>query len=188
MVTEETKAILQACIAEKRFCAVRNRLESEERFLLPLRMEEEFWLSAVESELKTDGFLIDRLSNIDQIHPSGDGSLELTASLHIAETLRVPDIDLAAPDHIFAWLASSGCAVLLECVHPGRADIDLFSCAVTDCTAETFDIRCFDADCRWKGGILTVPYDAVQRLSFGSGILRSYEAVLPPMPGRKKQL
>lgn len=185
MTKEEIKAVLRACAEEKRFCTVRNLHESDERFLLPLRTEDEFYLAAVESELSLDGFLIDRLSCADLVIPAGDLSAALVQSLRLTETLRIPDMDLSAPDHIFAWLASSGCAVYLECVHPGRQDVGLFLCTVTDCTPETFDIRCFDTACHWDGGILTVPYTAVRRLAFGSGILRGYEAVLPPVPGRK---
>ena len=186
MTTEEIKAILQTCAEENRFCTIRNLAESDERFLLPLRVEDTFYLSAVESELHLDGFLIDRTDCADLIIPAGEQSAALAQSLRLTETLRIPDMDISAPNRIFAWLASSGCAVYLECVHPGRQDVGLFLCTVTDCTPETFDIRCFDTACHWDGGIRTLPYEAVRRIVFGSGILRSYEAILPPMPGRKK--
>lgn len=185
MTLEENKETLLSCIEDEIFCTVRNRQETDERFLLPLKAEDGFYLAAIESELQLDGYLIDRLSALDCVIPAGEQSRRLCGQLRILHNLPIPDMDLSQPDHIFAWLASQGCAVYLECVHPGRQDIGFFTCFVTDCSAETFDIRCFDTACRWNGGILTVPYTAVRRVEFGSNLLKSYEALLPPMPGKR---
>ena len=186
MADPENRDLLLRCAREKRFCAVRNAYETEDRFLLPLLVEQDFFLAAVEAEMRTDGYLIDRISSVERVVPAGDESVNCAALLQIPESVRVPDIDLNAPDRIFAWLASRGYPIYVECAWPGRLDVGMFTGVVTDCSADAFDIRRFDTNCRWDGGILTVPYENLLRLMFDTEILKTYGAVLPPQPGRKR--
>lgn len=166
---EKTEAyeFIKKCIDGKYLCSVRMKYESEDRYLCPLAVSENYYLAMIQDRMNVDGYVWDRLESIDRARPSDAFANAVAAHEGLFDPENMPPVEIAAPQTFFAFLASEGCPVNIECYAGGRCVCFLLG-RVDNCSATEFTFRALSLAGDLAAETQSVPYDAVIRVTFGT--------------------
>ncbi len=176
---EQIRQTIENCISGRLFCSVLNKFEYEYRHLLPVKSSEGLFLSMIESGMSLDGCLIERFENVGHAVPAGDFARRIADREGVFDSLEVPPIEIDTFSQIFAYLVNNVCPVCLECGSTDDRAITLLTGLVTDCSDVSLRFQRFGNDLRWAGKPVTIPYEAVVRLTFGTRALSDIGKILP---------
>jgi len=176
---DEKRDTVNRAIEDGNFCSVMDLYETQIRYLLPLKSSDEFYLSLQEDDMSLDGYLLERFSSIDRVIVSRDNVLRFAEEDGVLDNLKIPDVDITTPANFFAWLVAEGTPIYLECAEPGSRKTDFMLGRVEDCNPYSLSIRGFSLDCLWDKRAMTVNYDSVLRVCFGTKALLNFGKMLP---------
>lgn len=170
MTPTEANTFLKSCIDNRQICAIRMKYENEDRVLCPLAVSENYFLAMPVENIALDGYLWDRLESIDRASVYSDEAQLLYARGGLFDSDNMPPVEIAAAQTFFAFLASEGCPVYVECYAGGRQVCFLIG-RVENCTPTDLIFRQLSITGDLHPDTQSIPYAAVIRVSFGTQAL-----------------
>jgi hypothetical protein len=143
---------------------------------------EKRFLALQESEFRFDGYIIEDYATVDRAVPADERFSEIARLEGLLDGPEAPPVELSSYRSIFAFLCNAGYNVEIETGTPGGGGISIFTGRVTNCTEHDFRLLRFGIDCRWDNFPVTVWYDDLRVVRFGSKYLEMYSKHLPTCP------
>ncbi|MCQ2428085.1 MAG: hypothetical protein MJ137_06760 [Clostridia bacterium] len=178
---QKTEAIKKA-VAERRFCAVRLMYEHTERHMIPIAAGKDRFIAVNESDLKLDGYILIDFRQVDAVYMLSEASGEIARNEGFLDAVRIPPVDLDSPRMIFSYLANSGTNIEVEVCSDASRETAIFPGRVVGTTDYEFRLLIFNVSCTWEKRPVTIGYDRLRAVKFGTGYLDIYSKYLPTCP------
>ncbi|MBQ2511833.1 MAG: hypothetical protein II534_00575 [Clostridia bacterium] len=182
MAEKSIRETIEECAGRTGFCSILNRFEYSYRHILPVMAGEKRFLALQESEFRFDGYIIEDYATVDRAVPADERFSEIARLEGLLDGPEAPPVELSSYRSIFAFLCNAGYNVEIETGTPGGGGISIFTGRVTNCTEHDFRLLRFGIDCRWDNFPVTVWYDDLRVVRFGSKYLEMYSKHLPTCP------
>lgn len=182
MTEQEIKENAKRAADEKLFCRLLCKFEYEPRFILPLKASEGLFLSAIESGMSFDGYLVERFQNVDSLKALEPEQSELARRKGLFDSLDVPQLETGSLQQIFAYLVTESECVYLELGSPDSREISFETGLCVDCSDTGLRIVRFDTGMRRDRSATFIPYSSVVRLVFGTRSLKARKKYLSNNP------
>ena len=174
MTEREIKETAEKAAEERLFCSLLCKFEYEPRHILPLKVSEGLFLSAIESGLGFDGYLVERFENVASLTALPPEAGEFAARKGLFDRLEVPPVETGSLQQVFAYLVGSGECAEYELGAPGSREIEFGACRCTDCDGNGFYAIRFAFDLSRDRSPVFIPYSSLVRLTFGTRALKRY--------------
>ncbi len=174
MTEQAVKETAAKAAGERLFCSLLCKFEYEPRHVLPLKTSEGLFLSAIESGMGFDGYLVERFENVASLTALPPEAGELAGRGGLFDRLEVPAAEIGSLQQIFAYLVGEGECALYELGAPDSREITFGTGLCVDCDGEGFKVIRFGSDLSRDRSPFFIPYSSLVRLTFGTRALRAY--------------
>ena len=182
MKTETIIDTIRECTERRAFCEVWLYYEYSWRHLLPVAADANRFMALQESDYSFDGYLIIDYRSVDRAFAMPDKYCEIARLEGLLDSVRIPPIELSSYRAVFAYLANSGTNIEVDICSETDRRTAIFAGRAVGCTDYEFQLLRFDINCVWDRRPITVGYDRLKAVRFGSRYLDIYSKYLPTCP------
>ena len=181
MNKSEARDILVSCLKPPTICRVLFQYHNYDEFFFPLKVSEKLFLGVSENDFRLDGYTVRRLKDIVQAEPVRGTYLKIHRAEGTLNRLHLPPLPIHDWHTVCDALSASNELVILEC--DTKENENRFLCGKFTAVA-TPGIRFlpFDGDGVWQGHPVTILYNTITAITFGSRYITTFAKYLPPCP------
>lgn len=170
---------LTKCILPRRICRVYMKYAPHYDYYFPLKVNDKFFLGAVEDDFQLDGYTIRRVKQVQRAEIRDDKCLDIDIQEGLVDRLYVPNVSLSSWRSIFRSLKDRGRNIIVE-----HEDDDPDKCRFYVGKIETINphsirLHCFDADGVWDEKPTKIRYSDITSVSFGSRYIEVFSKYVP---------
>ena len=184
MSSSEARETVIGCVGNNTLCRTVFTYEQGMRYLLPVAAGERYFMSAVESGFRFDGFEISRFDDLSSARMITGGFADIAAREGLFDGINVPPVDMTSMSSICRSLIKLGCSVIIELDSEDSRSVDFLTGQIVTCGDEGCAACLFDLNAVWARTPIRINYGNIRRLVFGSGSLSVFDKYLPPCPIR----
>ena len=178
MTEKEIIETAKRAAEEKLFCSLICKFEYEPRHILPLKVSEGLFVSAIESGMGFDGYLVERFENVGSLAALDPAAGKLAREKGLFFTVETDLPEAGSLQQVFAYLVNNSECVCLELGSPDSREVAFETGLCVDCSDTGFSIIRFGSDLRRDRSATFLPYSSLIRLTFATKALRTYKKYL----------
>lgn len=165
---------LSECITPHRMCRVFMDCDSEWYVhYFPLKVNEQFFLGAVEFDFQLDGFRICPVSKINKVKIRRDKCLDIDICEGVVDQLSTPKVNISSWQQIFRSLKDMNRYVMIE-------DEDtVYIGAIMGIHKHSVTVKWFDADGIWQDKPAKIGFKNIHSVTFGSRYVDVFSRYIP---------
>lgn len=141
----------------------------------PLKVNEKFFLGAVEFDFQLDGFRICPVSMISKAKIRKDKCLEIDVSEGVVDQLYTPKVNISGWKQIFRSLKEMNRYITV-----GVEDFDYIG-AIVGIKKHSVILKVFDADGVWQDEPVKIRFKDIQMVSFASRYVDVFSKYVPKL-------
>ncbi len=165
---------LSDCILSRSMCRV--YMEGDGEWYInyyPLKVNEKFFMGAVEDNFQLDGFKICPLERVSKAKIRRDKCLDINISEGVVDSLYTPKVNIAGWRQIFRSLRDMNRYMTVE-----TEDYDYIG-AIVDIKKHNVILKIFDADGIWQEETVRIRFRDIRAVSFGSRYIDIFSKYVP---------
>ena len=165
---------LSECVISHALCGVEfKNCESYFENYFPLKVNENFFLGAIEDDFQLDGFRIWPISKISKAKVRKGKRLDIEISEGIVDQLYTPKVNISGWKQIFRSLKDLNRYVMIE------TDDFMYVGSIIRIKKHSVIIKHFDAEGVWQEEPVKIRFDEIQSVTFGSRYVEVFSKYVP---------
>jgi len=165
---------LSGCVTPHALCRVDMKsCDAYVEYYFPLKVNEKFFLGAIEDDFQLDGFRICPVSRISRAKVRRDKCLDIDISEGIVDQLFTPRVNISGWKQIFRSLKDLNRYVMIE------TDDFMYVGSIIRIKKHSVIIKHFDAEGVWQEEPVKIRFDEIQSVTFGSRYVEVFSKYVP---------
>ena len=182
MTHKEKFDTIKSCISPIAICKIGFSYQQYEEFFFPLAISDELFLSVSERDFRLDGFTIRRISDVISAEPIRGTYLKIHQAEGNVSRLSVPPVNIKNWKHIFPAICNSSENVIVEGTLPDNHTKFFLIGRALASGEQGIRFRSFDGAGNWNDRTVTIPFENIHSLTFGSSYITTYSKYVKPYP------
>lgn len=141
----------------------------------PVKVNEKFFLGAIEDDFQLDGFRLCPVNRIKKVEPRDSKCLDINISEGVVDKLYTPNVSISGWKQIFRSLKGMSRYVMVD------TDQSMYVGAVDTIKKHSVILRCFDADGIWQEEPVKIRFKDIQSVTFGSRYVDIFSKYVPKL-------
>lgn len=141
----------------------------------PIKVNEKFFLGAIEDDFQLDGFRICPLSRVRKVKPRDSKCLDINISEGVVDKLYTPNVSISGWKQIFRSLKGMNRYIMVDTDH------SIYVGAIDTINKHSVILRHFDADGIWQDKPVKIRYKDIQSVTFGSRYVDVFSKYIPSL-------
>lgn len=167
---------LTQCITPHALCRVDMKSgETYVEYYFPLKVNDRFFLGAVEDDFQLNGFRICPVSMIAKAKIRQDKCLDIDICEGVVDQLSTPKVNISSWQQIFRSLKDMNRYVMIE-----TEDV-IYVGAIMGIRKQSVTVNHFDADGVWQDEPARIRFKDIQSVTFGSRYVDVFSRYIPKL-------
>lgn len=169
---------LTQCIEPRRLCRVYMTYSDNYFYYFPLKVNDKFFLGAVEDDFQLDGYTIRRIKQVQKAQIRDDKCLEIAIAEGLVKNIIEPKVSLSGWAQMFRSLKALHRNIIIE--HESRTDkkCEFYIGRIEEVKKHSVIFRHFDAEGVWQEPV-RIPYSKITSVSFGGRYVDIFSKYVP---------
>lgn len=170
---------LSQCIGSRKICRVDMEYNPNYFYYFPLKVNDKFFLGAVEDDFQLDGYTIRRVKQVRKAQIRDDKCWEIDVAEGIVKEIVEPKVSIGNWRQIFRSLQTMNRCIIIE--HESLDDdaCDFYIGRIVSVRKHSVIFRHFDADGVWQPEAVQIPYSYITSVTFGSRYVDVFSKYVP---------
>ena len=160
---------LSGCIVPHKMCRVYMKDDGDWALIFfPLKVNEKFFLGAVEDNFQLDGFRICPVERVRKAEVRKDKCLDIDISEGVVDQLYTPKVNISGWSQIFRSIKDMNkYAMIIACDEDGKSE-KLYIGDIAQIKKHSVLLMYFDADGIWQENPVKIRFKDIKSVEFGS--------------------
>lgn len=168
--------LLSERIVPHRMCRV--FMEFDEGYFyhyFPLKVNEKFFLGAVEDDFQLDGFRICPIKLVKKVKPHDNKCLDIDINEGVVDSLHTPKVNISGWKQIFRSIKDMNRYVMID------TEQSTFVGAIVGIRKHSVVLKHFDTDGIWQDKPVKIRFKDIQTVNFGSRYVDIFSKYVPKL-------
>lgn len=170
---------LTQCIDPRQLCRVYMKYSDGYFYYFPLKVNDKFFLGAVEDDFQLDGYCIRRIKQVQKAQIRDDKCLEIEIAEGLVKDIAVPKVSLSDWPQMFRSLRAMNRNIIIEHESRDRKKCEFYIGRIEEVKKHSVIFRHFDADGVWQEETVKIPYSHITSVTFGARYVDVFSKYLP---------
>ncbi len=178
----ESINIIRSCINPPSVCKIGFNDQQYEEFFFPLSVSDTLFIGIVDKDFILDGYTIRRISDVSYAEKIGGTYLKIHRAEGNLNRISAPPINVKSWKHALSSLLASSENVIVEGYIPDTARKYFLVGRILAVGEQGIRFRSFDGSGQWSDRTVTIKYDDITAVTFGSSYVTTYSKYIKPYP------
>ena len=182
MTRDEIINIIRSSINPPSVCKIAFCDQQYEEFFFPLSVSDELFIGIVDKDFILDGFTVRRISDMTAAERIRGTYLRIHQAEGNVNRISLPPVSLKNWKQVFQSILASSENVIIEGYIPDTARKYFLVGRVTAVGEQGIRFRSFDGSGQWSERVMTLKFDDISAVTFGSSYVTTYSKYVKPYP------
>lgn len=172
---------LTKCIKPHKLCRVYMKYNDNYFYYFPLKVNDKFFLGAVEDDFQLDGYCIRRIKQVKKAQIRDDKCLAIEIAEGLVKDITLPKVSLSGWAQMFRSLKALGRNIIIEHESRDNKKCEFYIGRIEAVKKHSVVFRHFDADGVWDEKPIKIPYSRITSVTFGARYVDVFSKYLPKL-------
>ena len=139
----------------------------------PVKVNEKFFLGAIEDDFQLDGFRICPINRVKKVKPRDSKCLDININEGVVDQLYTPNVSISGWRQVFRSLKGMNRYLMVD------TDDALYVGVIDTVKKHSVIMMYFDADGIWQEESVKIRYKDIQSVTFGSRYVDVFSKYIP---------